>query len=204
MPAINSRGSTGLETCIWNPASNARWRSSARAYAVNAIAGRLRISLVHRTDLADQLVAIEVGHADVADEDVHVLLREDGPRLPRRSRPRRATAAVFLDEPADEDARVGLVVDHQCAATPSRLGSSMVLTSHVAERRPFGAPSVLRAQHRDRQGNDERRALAFARALPRTVPPCSSTRCFTIDSPSPRPPWRRVVDASACRKRSKT
>ena len=37
-----------------------------------------------------------------------------------------------------------------------------------------------------------------------TVPPCSSTRFFTIDNPSPKPPWMRVVEASACRKRSKT
>jgi hypothetical protein len=31
----------------------------------------------------------------------------------------------------------------------------------------------------------------------RTLPPCSSTNCLTIDKPKPRPPWRRVVDESA-------
>ena len=38
----------------------------------------------------------------------------------------------------------------------------------------------------------------------RTDPPCSSASLATIDSPRPRPLWRRVVDESACRKRSKT
>ena len=38
----------------------------------------------------------------------------------------------------------------------------------------------------------------------RTEPPCSSTSCFTMESPSPSPPCLRVVEASACRKRSKT
>src|SRR3712207_4809717 len=33
----------------------------------------------------------------------------------------------------------------------------------------------------------------------RTLPPCSSTSCLTIDSPSPSPPWRRVVAASTNR-----
>jgi len=38
--------------------------------------------------------------------------------------------------------------------------------------------------------------------LARTVPPCNSTSCFTMLRPSPKPPWRRVVDASANRNRS--
>ena len=33
--------------------------------------------------------------------------------------------------------------------------------------------------------------------LARTVPPCISTSCLTIDSPIPSPPWRRELDASA-------
>ena len=37
-----------------------------------------------------------------------------------------------------------------------------------------------------------------------TVPPCSSIRWRTIERPSPRPPWVRVIDPSAWRKRSKT
>ena len=37
-----------------------------------------------------------------------------------------------------------------------------------------------------------------------TDPPCSSTRCLTIDRPRPRPPNRRVIDRSAWWKRSKT
>ena len=37
-----------------------------------------------------------------------------------------------------------------------------------------------------------------------TEPSCISTRLLTMESPSPRPPWRRVVEASACRKRSNT
>ncbi len=38
----------------------------------------------------------------------------------------------------------------------------------------------------------------------RTVPPCSSTRWLTTARPRPRPPCRRVVEDSACRKGSKT
>ena len=40
--------------------------------------------------------------------------------------------------------------------------------------------------------------------LARMLPPCISTSCLTMASPSPRPPCRRVVLASAWRKRSKT
>ena len=37
-----------------------------------------------------------------------------------------------------------------------------------------------------------------------TDPPCSSVSSFTIASPRPSPPWSRVIEPSACRKRSKT
>ncbi len=37
-----------------------------------------------------------------------------------------------------------------------------------------------------------------------TVPPCSSTRCRTMASPRPTPACWRVLEESACRKRSKT
>ena len=40
--------------------------------------------------------------------------------------------------------------------------------------------------------------------LARTEPPCSSTRVLTIESPRPSPPKRRVVLASAWRKRWNT
>ena len=35
-----------------------------------------------------------------------------------------------------------------------------------------------------------------------TRPPCSSRMWRTMASPRPRPPWRRVLELSACRKRS--
>lgn len=38
-PATSSGASMGLAICIWKPASNARRRSSGRAYAVTAMAG---------------------------------------------------------------------------------------------------------------------------------------------------------------------
>jgi hypothetical protein len=62
--AIPARGSTGFERCIWWPASSARWRSSARAYRQRDCRNIPRFSVAQRPDLLNQLIAVEVRHAD--------------------------------------------------------------------------------------------------------------------------------------------
>ena len=59
----------------------------------------------------------------------------------------------------------------------------------------------LHPQSSARSGRTAGTGTSTEKVLPRpspslwaqTRPPCSSTRCFTIASPSPRPPWPRVV-----------
>ena len=80
--ATSSDGSTGFDTCTWKPARSARVRSSERANAVSAIAGILppRASPSARTR-REQLVAVDAGHADVADQHVRALALEQRQRL---------------------------------------------------------------------------------------------------------------------------
>ena len=82
--ATSSSGSTGLATWTWNPASMARRRSSERANAVRATAGRSLAERAPGADLADQVVAVRVGHADVADQHVEAVAGPAGrgPRAP--------------------------------------------------------------------------------------------------------------------------
>ena len=60
----------------------------------------------------------------------------------------------------------------------------------------------LRVYAAHRQLDVKCRALANSRAVRRMRPPCSSTRWRQIANPSPNPPWRRSVPASAWLKRS--
>ena len=76
--------------------------------------------------------------------------------------------------------------------------------SRQARRR--GCERCLRVglpSHR-RQTDNERGAATFAGALRLTVPSWASTRFLTIDSPSPSPACRRVVDPSPWRNGSNT
>ena len=96
----------------------------------------------------------------------------------------------------------------------SRLsGSSSTTTTRSPARRALGPTQVPASS--PRSGAD-RTLLTISGSLtmnvaplpsPRlsasTVPPCSSVRCFTSASPSPSPPWARVLELSPCRKRSK-
>ena len=85
------------------------------------------------------------------------------------------------------------------------------------DRRPRPARRDLRATARRRRGRREPANARSARACSEiigswtvnvvpspspslcalTLPPCASTSCRTIDSPSPRPPYARRVDPSA-------
>ena len=89
----------------------------------------------------------------------------------------------------------------RCAATTSRLSLSSSTTSTEIPSKDRTVPMVRRRRHpralvamqpraRQPHGEGRRRVLRLRSAV--TVPPCASTRCFTIDSPRPRPPWRRV------------
>ena len=69
--ATSSPGSTGLARCISKPARSALVRSSDRAKAVSAAAGRSRTrGCRRRADARDQLEAIHLRHAEVGDQHV--------------------------------------------------------------------------------------------------------------------------------------
>ena len=80
---------------------------------MSAIAGTLppRAS-AQRADPAEQLVAVDVRHADVAHEHVRPLVLDERERLVGGRRGEHLRAAVGEHAP-DELARVELVVDHQ-------------------------------------------------------------------------------------------
>ena len=78
------------------------------------------------------------------------------------------------------------------ARTPARLGSSMLLTSTSLNVGRSSRPaSSLRITE---IGNATMNVAPCPSPglFTRTEPPCNSTRCLTMDRPSPRPPWRRV------------
>src|SRR5690606_20033865 len=115
----------------------------------------------------------------------HGTRRKGGPCGCRRcgSRPKSGwTRACRLRRPPHDtggcpalDAATGALADGAARAVRSR-------GSQTAKRAPQPRPSLAAS----------------------ITPPCSSTRSRAIERPRPRPPWRRVVPPSACRKRSKT
>ena len=104
----------------------------------------------------------------------------------------------------DQLARVGLVVDDQHGDASSSAGGEV----HLARRRLLAAGSAgsYSSSCTTSRGNETLNVLPWSSPglLARTLPPCISTSCLTIDRPSPRPPCRRVVEPSAWRNRSKT
>ena len=103
---------------------------------------------------------------------------------------------------ADELARVAIVLDHQHVEAARATGASSDHTGlAIGRRRRLGrhrsAASTRQADREHRARRARRRCCA---AL--IVPPCISTRLRTIASPRPSPLCVRVVDESACRKRS--
>ena len=84
--ATSSEGSTGFDTCTRKPARSARVRSSERANAVSAIAGILPPRRVaERAHAPQQLVAVDVRHADVAHQHVAACASDQHAAPPRRS-----------------------------------------------------------------------------------------------------------------------
>ena len=86
--------------------------------------------------------------------------------------------------------------------TPSSRASAtgaVVVASTMAGRSRGGRSSSWRGSCTKKRAPWPRPALSA-----RIVPPCSSTSCFTMARPRPRPPCSRVLELSACRKRSNT
>ena len=102
------------------------------------------------------------------------------------------------------------------SSRPSRSSSTSRTRTPVRSGAPVGREEGLTVEGlRSRSSAMTPRATAGSRTqkeAPRsgpsldaeTEPPCSSTRWRTIARPIPRPPWTRVVELSACWKRSKT
>src|SRR5207249_1638434 len=151
-----------------------------------------------RADLPHERVAVLARHTDVAEEDVRPPARECGERLGGRlAHPDVGT--VPPQDRLENLARVRLVVDHEDAEAvePSaRRGGWRLRLGRTRRRLP--------GRDLDRQPHREGGALTLARALRVHGAPCSSTMWRTIARPRPRPPCVPLLEASPCRKRSKT
>ncbi len=111
--ATSSEGSTGLETWTRKPARSARVRSSDRAKAVSAIGGHPAAAFrPEPAQASEQLVAVGLGHADVADEHVRAFPFDQVERLVGAAG-RDHLRPARLQHAPDQVARVGLVVHHQ-------------------------------------------------------------------------------------------
>ncbi len=200
MASYRSSGCTGLQTWSLKPAFSARWRSSRRAYAETATARTCPPSPPgRRANRAHQRVAILTGHRDVGQDDVGTIFRVNPQRLGRALRFADARADAVGQHHPQQLARIGLVVDdqHVCAVEIERARARTPL-----DRQP--APADGARPHG--RGDRRRMSIPVLRRRCSAVmrPPCSSTRCRPIESPSPRPPCVRVELPSAWRKRSNT
>ena len=113
--ASTSAPVAGFAMCVWYPAASARVRSSRRG--VRGEGGRGRpASLLRRAgaDLADQRVAVDAGHLQVAQQDVGAKAPERLERLGRRA-DRLDHGAGAEEDRGHEIAPVALVVHDQHA-----------------------------------------------------------------------------------------
>ena len=106
-----------------------------------------------------------------------------------------------LQRERDERARVGVVVHDQDADAVQRRGRLRRASGCSASAGSSTASPAAGVRKGSVTSNSAPPASPL-RAC--TDPPCSSTMWRTMARPRPRPPWRRVLEASACRKRSKT
>ena len=126
--------------------------------------------------------------------DVGRIARQSGYCISDRCCGRDACVAV-LQQALDERSRVGFVVDHQDIRSRSRsicrqVPESAASTERVGCWREMGAHWIIGGGHQ-RQHDPKCRALSCPALFALIEPPCSSTSCLTIDSPSPRPPCAR-------------
>jgi hypothetical protein len=163
-------------------------------------------------DFADEGVAVFAGHADVGDEDVGGLFGEEVEGFVGGGCDADGGVGV-LEEALDEIAGVGFVVDDEDAYA-GKLGGVVGgggvaggggVSARVGRRGGVGVEGggggagVGGGGWRMVRGSETVNVLPFPGPglLAATVPPWSSTSCLTMASPSPSPPWRRVVEASA-------
>ena len=146
-----------------------------------------------RPHLADQIIPVLLGHANIADDHVGAELLDQLQGLGRRRGEGHLRLAV-VEDAADELAGVGLVIDHEHLEA----GEGTFLTDRPPSRRlPWAGPSPASG----RSGWTTVIGSVTVKVAPwpspgllaRMLPPCISTSCLTMASPRPRPPCRRVV-----------
>ena len=143
--------------------------------------------------VVEQRVAVLVGHADVAQQDVGRTPFDDAPRL-GHARHGRDPRAILRERRLQQRAGVCLIVHDQHVQAIRRRTSSVEAGSAVERR-------VVRDLARRTPSTTEGRRTSKVAPAPRPalrasmVPPCSSTSCFAIASPRPRPPCSRVIVA---------
>src|SRR5947208_5347631 len=152
-------------------------------------------------DLAHEPVTIPSHHRDVAQHDVRTSGLHQSQCL-RRGRRRHDLGATRAERDGEVvETRLVVVDDYD-------LQSNEVPREQRGSWRPADDLSHGRVSPSD---DKVARGMVtvkvapfpFPGLSPRTSPPCSSTRCFTSASPSPRPPWARVLDRSSCSNGSK-
>ena len=156
-----------------------------------------------RAHPAQQLVAVDVGHPDVADQHVRTLGFDEADRFVRRRRRQHDRRRSPRGRARSDRARRA---DRRRPA-PSRPASSSARDRSRARRHRRAARRRSRLPPTPCRTVSGRWTVTVV-PLPSpalftpTVPPCSSTRLLTSDRPSPSPPCLRVVEASPWRKRS--
>ncbi len=103
-----------------------------------------------RAHLADELVAIRAGHADIADQDVHLLAAQEVHRLVGIHCEQHVRAA-FLEQAAEEQQRVRFVVDdeHGDVVEPRQ-------SVEIERRARTGVARALRPDCTGTSGSDDR------------------------------------------------
>ena len=147
---ISASALTGLARCAWNPAASASARSCTREKAVSAMAGSRCGVEAGGAHIAQQLVAVELRHADVAHQQVRS--RRLDVRHGRFGAGRVAHLRAGVGQDArDQRARIGIVLDHQDAnlaqprgliASGSRWGACSVSGRRTRNVAPLPTPSL--------------------------------------------------------------
>ena len=161
--------------------------------------GQRRKSLTHRlgrANLAHQLIAVHVRHADITDQRIRGPASPGCATPPAPIRADRHRRALLLQDPLHELTGIRFVIDDEHVNTGEARKRGLLFGSRMRrdglDRRipaSFPEPRAEAARQRSRLG-------PRPRLLACSVPPCSSTSCLRDGQPKAKPAM--IFASSSC------